>query len=280
MEPLIRRLLSNLRATLCPPWSDQATFLDVFFAYRLLLRRRPEFQSQDHYKARSSLGLARLVTAIMQSEEFRRLWKVGADPLPDLEVMVHYGDRRYWFNLRDREIGHAIARGCYEPQVEALMVANLRSGMNVVDVGANVGFFSLLMGMLVGNGQVHACEPFPANYELLLRNIRENRLEARITAHQVAAYDEPGMDQLYFRADPYNDDLGSMFLSHTEHPGHSSINIHRTRIDDLVPRDLAIHCIKLDVEGSELLYGMERLVSALASNDFRRIKRVLSTSFG
>jgi FkbM family methyltransferase len=264
MHSLHSQLLYNLKRILTSSWSDSATFLDVFFTYRLLLQRTPEFASEDAYKERATIGLNRLVRTVMESEEFRRLWRIGQDPLPDLEVMAEYGDRRYWFNLRDREIGHLIAKGSYEPEVEAVMRATIHDGMNVLDIGANLGFFSILMGKLVGHGQVHALEPFPTNYALLLRNIRENGLEDTVTAHQLAAYGTAGTAYIYFRADSYNDNLGSMFLADQQYHGHSSVEVRCVRVDDLVSPDIPIHCVKIDVEGSELhaLKGMKRILSA------------------
>ena len=51
----------------------------------------------------------------------------------------------------------------------------VRPGMNCLDIGANLGYCSVVIGKLVGRrGSVHSVEPFPANYDLLLRNIKAN----------------------------------------------------------------------------------------------------------
>src|SRR5688572_13621160 len=53
----------------------------------------------------------------------------------------------------------------------------IRPGMVVVDVGANIGYFSLLASTLVGpTGRVYAFEPDPVNCALLRKNVRLNRV--------------------------------------------------------------------------------------------------------
>jgi len=54
----------------------------------------------------------------------------------------------------------------------------VRPGMSVVDIGANIGYYTLLLSQLVGrDGSVTAFEPDPNNYRLLLKNIVFNRVK-------------------------------------------------------------------------------------------------------
>jgi FkbM family methyltransferase len=65
--------------------------------------------------------------------------------------------------------------GMYEPAIARLITRLAQPGMVVADVGANIGYFSLLAARQVGShGKVYAFEPYPGNYELLVKNIEAN----------------------------------------------------------------------------------------------------------
>jgi FkbM family methyltransferase len=70
-----------------------------------------------------------------------------------------------------------IYMGCYEPLNTYRFKRVLQRGMVVVDVGANIGYFTLLAASLVGEeGQVFAIEPWPANFAVLQQSIARNAL--------------------------------------------------------------------------------------------------------
>jgi hypothetical protein len=84
-------------------------------------------------------------------------------------------------------------------------------------------------------------------------------VEGVVHPMQLAAYDRSGEGALFFRADPLNDNFGSMFVSERAQDGHlQSSAISRARIDEVVPRNLPIQFAKIDVEGAEIpaLKGM------------------------
>ncbi len=78
--------------------------------------------------------------------------------------------------VSDHHILEYVARlACYEPEVAWVMMRALRAEDNCVDVGACVGFFTLLMSQLVGpKGTVVSVEPSPDNLERLKRNLDLN----------------------------------------------------------------------------------------------------------
>src|SRR5271155_4050101 len=79
----------------------------------------------------------------------------------------------------ERAILHHLAVGqFYEPAVSAAMLRMIAQADVVVDVGANIGFFSLLMGLLVGpEGRVVGFEPGKNNIPRLITNIALTKLE-------------------------------------------------------------------------------------------------------
>lgn len=65
--------------------------------------------------------------------------------------------------------------GIWEPEISDYITNALTVGDCFIDVGANIGYFSLLAASIVGNtGKVHAIEPSPSIFEVLARNIRRN----------------------------------------------------------------------------------------------------------
>ncbi|OGX15730.1 MAG: hypothetical protein A2166_03120 [Omnitrophica WOR_2 bacterium RBG_13_41_10] len=75
----------------------------------------------------------------------------------------------------------------YEPETSLVFEQIVKPGMTVVDVGANIGYYTLLAAKLVGNeGKVYAFEPNPSFYWLLQKNIRINALDKIVEAFQVA----------------------------------------------------------------------------------------------
>jgi FkbM family methyltransferase len=143
--------------------------------------------------------------------------------------------------------------GSYEAEVQTLLVSLVRPGMVVYDLGANVGFFTLLASRLVGaTGTVYAFEPLPANLEILRRHLALNRC-ANVTVLPAAVSDRDGRAR--FEGSGSTARLGE---------GGDAIEVETARIDtllargDLTPADL----VKLDIEGAELaaLEGMDGLL--------------------
>jgi len=89
-----------------------------------------------------------------------------------------------------------LRRGAREPEQKFLIESTLQPGMVAFDLGANLGYYSIMMARLVGeSGRVYAVEPFPASFRLLGENIRRNRLQ-NVQIENVAIGTEDGEAQL------------------------------------------------------------------------------------
>jgi hypothetical protein len=74
-------------------------------------------------------------------------------------------------------MGVLMGMGNYEPEVRELMKTIIRPGMRCIDAGASTGYYTCLMGTLVGAvGKVHAFEPMPESFRMLNKNVEENNL--------------------------------------------------------------------------------------------------------
>ncbi len=158
---------------------------------------------------------------------------------------------------------HIYKYGVYEEQITRFLLANLRlePGEIVLDVGANIGWYSLLLGRHLPAGVVlHGFEPDPETYALYAANLRLNGLD-QVRAWPCALSDSPGRKTLYRYADK---NTGRNSLLPINQAG--SVEIESVRLDEFVTREgLAaerIRFLKIDVEGYEsvVLRGMGELL--------------------
>jgi len=146
----------------------------------------------------------------------------------------------------------------YEPMTTQVFKSVLRKGMNVIDVGANIGYFSLLASRLVGNnGKVWAIEPEPNNFKNLIENIKLNSMENIIPVGKAASD---------------INDKARLFISREESGEHSLVGIHPQikdtievetfKLDDLVDNH-KVDLIKTDTEGHEVsvLSGASNIIT-------------------
>lgn len=152
---------------------------------------------------------------------------------------------------------HGCWLGSYERNKRVAFEHNVKEGSVVFDLGANVGFYTLLASVLVGErGKVVAFEPVPRNLFYLKSHLRMNRV-TNVTVVEAAVWDADG--ECLFDTGP-NNSMGR--VSRT-----GNLRVRVTTIDRLVSNGelpLPTH-MKIDVEGAELnvLHGS---ISALMAN--------------
>lgn len=132
-----------------------------------------------------------------------------------------------------------------------------RRGGLMVDVGANLGYFSLLWAGANPNNLGIAIEASPRNVEMLRRNIARNHFGARISLVPCAAGRAAGT--LLFDAGP---DAQTGWGSVVPEPGPRTIVIKTVRVDEAVGPSAEIALLKIDTQGSDtwVLYGCEALL--------------------
>jgi len=164
-----------------------------------------------------------------------------------------------WLQLNPRT-GRAVLEGGGEAEVQAALVEHLRPGMTFYDVGANIGFFSLLAARLVGAaGHVVSFEADPEIAARLRANAAKNSL-SWITVEQQAVCAEP-RDVFFQRADAaISPDRGVGHIVDGESPG--AIRVAGVSLDDYTRTAVAPDLVKCDVEGTEVevFRGAQRLL--------------------
>lgn len=151
-------------------------------------------------------------------------------------------------------------RGVYEPETTEYMKQNIESGDVVVDVGANVGYFTLIMARLVGpTGTVHAFEPSDELRSILRRNVTSNGYGGRVMVWSHAVTDFVGKAKFFLN-------LGHGQSSLQPRKGTTSIvEVQTTTLDTILAPWSDIRLVKIDVEGGEagVLRGMLQTMKRL-----------------
>jgi len=148
----------------------------------------------------------------------------------------------------------------YEMATTKLFRQIIKPGMVVVDIGANIGYFTLLAAELVGSsGRVLAFEPESENYSLLQTNIQLNTF-SNIRPIEAAVSNESGSTQLFLSAM----DNGSHSIYGAAARGVSgSRSVATTTLDTYLEMEgwPNVDLVKIDVEGAEtkVLDGMQSL---------------------
>ena len=138
---------------------------------------------------------------------------------------------------------HGCWLGWYERDKQVEFARSVRPGSVVYDIGANVGFYTLLSSVLVGpRGRVFAFEPVPRNLEFLRRHIRLNRL-GNVAVLELAVGEKMGEAT-------FDDTLGT---SQGKLSSGGRLRVQVAAIDDLVSSGVVRppDALKIDVEGAE-----------------------------
>jgi FkbM family methyltransferase len=135
--------------------------------------------------------------------------------------------------------------GEWEPLETQLIKQVLCPGDTFVDVGANIGYFTLLASRLVGpTGRVCAIEANAATFALLQANLELNRC-SNVDAHLLAAGESAGF------ATVVSSDAGNAGGDHAEFAAEAQAgSVAANRLDWLLA-DAVVDLIKLDIEGAE-----------------------------
>lgn len=149
-------------------------------------------------------------------------------------------------------------RGVYEPFETELIKRQIKEGDVVLDLGANIGYYTLIFAKRTGpKGKVFAFEPDPDNFALLGKNIQANGY-CNVVAALQAVSNKTEKIKLYLSKDNKGD-----HRIYDSQDGRPCIDIEAVRLDDYFKNsNQRINFIKMDIQGAEAaaIQGMERLL--------------------
>jgi FkbM family methyltransferase len=247
-----------------------------------MTRPRPFFKDATE-KAAAALSDAKAQASLFISEQRKRL----ADHL-------HRDDLRYQFAMRNRpqseawitdrqsvtqdsedvfrctvagkfalfvpenDIGfghHMRKEGYWEFWLTKHIIETVKAGDHVLDIGANLGYYSVIMADLVGpGGRLDAAEPNPAIFDLLSRSIAENGFTQRTRLHNIALSDVAHEQAAHFCV-PYGEPKNGTLLPPEQDPAYLADvgDVFTVKLGRLDPAQFSkLDFVKIDVEGAEL----------------------------
>lgn len=253
-------MIESPQGRLWPETFDpKATETDILYCFRLLLGRFPAKHEWLGHALQKGCDLQAVVRTYLSSLEFANRGLI-VPPKSSHQWKAMDGFSMY-ASPEDLAVGRVIlAKGIYEPAVTRAFRTRLRPGMTVVDVGANIGYFSLLSASLVGStGSVIAVEPNPRNVKALYASAARNGFR-HVHVFQAAASDECGL--LFLNVDssngtvsPAKGDIDDMLSRET---------VPALTLDTIIEPSRRVDLIKLDTEGAEykVLRGARKFLSA------------------
>jgi FkbM family methyltransferase len=258
----LRPLLRRPAFLLDEPWKipqGPATGEDIFFCFRLLLGRPPNREEWGGHFAQVGGDLDAVVRSYLTSFEFsRRADTLLSHRSTDRVSLATSRDFSIYVQEADTAVSEHVKRDAYEPNVTAVFRGRLRPGMHVLDIGANIGWYTMLAASLVrSSGSVTAIEPNPESAKLLEASRRVNSFD-NVMVLQVAAGRELGLLVLH---GSYSEAMTSAAPDDAAALTNST-TVPSFKVDDLVPRTKNIDLVKIDVQGAEYnaLLGASELI--------------------
>jgi FkbM family methyltransferase len=153
-----------------------------------------------------------------------------------------------------------------EPEQTLLFELMARRARMTIDVGAHVGFYTVIAALANPAGRVYAFEPLERAYKRLATNIALNNL-SNVRAHNVAVSDEDGWADFMHPVTASIPSSSSLSHEFMETVGYelTTSSVRTVRLDSFLPRAERAECdlIKLDTESTEtsVLLGMADLLS-------------------
>lgn len=187
-----------------------------------------------------------------------------AAPTGLTEVKVAAGDLAGYTILLDMQIDKDYWLGTYEPDLQAALPVFIPAGAVIYDVGANIGYVSLLLAKAAGGtGKVFAFEALPSNAEQVRRNVELNGMGSRITVVAKAVTQASGPVRFFVHA---SGGMGKAAGSAGRDDKYQSeITVDGISLDEFCfgQGNPTPQVIKMDIEGGEVmaLPGMKRLLT-------------------
>ena len=239
-------------------YDPRATSDDVSACFRLLLGRAPNKEEWRGHAMQAGQDLAVVVAGYLNSLEFANRGLLRQKPSDDV-LLAELPEFVIYTDVDDAAVGRFVRDNNYELEVTAVFRRFVRRGMGVLDLGANIGYFTLLSAVLVGSsGHVLAIEPNQRNVRLLEASRLANRFE-HVQIVQVAAGEETGLLALHTS---HSNGTTSTLPSDLDALLSARI-VARVPADALVKPEQQVDFIKVDVEGAEYraLLGCQKTIA-------------------
>lgn len=166
-----------------------------------------------------------------------------------------------------------VTNGVIEAPLTKFFINSIKSGQTVVDIGANIGYYTVLAGKLVGNqGKVIGYEANPEIFPLLKDNISMNWLNQQTKLQNKAIYSKESTIKFYTSSKFQGDSSINLSTTNEMNSGkYLSINVEAVSLNKELQNIDSIDLLKIDIEGGEYhaFLGMMELIEQ------KKIKRII-----
>jgi len=222
---------------------------EVVWGYRYILGRDPESDVVVRTHA-ATKDVPAFRDALLRSKEFAGI-SIQFDHPCWVAAPVFGGARLMWIDLRDRYVSLGCLHDAYEPVETRFVRGILKENDVFVDVGANVGWYTMLASTVIGDGgQIHAFEPRRPIVDYLQRTVALNGLEKVITVYPIGLSNETKSESLMWGAT--SDNGGSASFARDDASADMVCQTIEVQSLDNLCLD-HVDVIKIDVEGAEPL---------------------------
>jgi len=192
---------------------------------------------------RLQVGL--VLSAILDTLAYSVFPQLALSPRTYVSGVVYFKNCDVYFYVRKFSDDIYNVMPGREGDVNMLILKSLSEGDVFIDVGANIGYYSILAARIVGErGQVIALDPVPDTVKVLDLNIKLNNLR-NIKTIPKAAWSNSAPLNIYVPGGCYG------WASPVKRLGSKSLTVDAVPLDDVSEKIPAIKLLKIDVEGSE-----------------------------
>lgn len=165
------------------------------------------------------------------------------------------GELKFRVKTEDVVGRHIYKYGRHEPQLTEWLRSTLKpqDGDLLIDIGANIGWYTLLFETLCRGttAEVHAFEPAPDNLDLIRYNLQQNQAK-HVTLHEMGLSDNSDGAALHLFSDANRGRHSLLPIN-----DHDTVEIRTARLDDVLEAtqrsDRPVRLMKIDIEGFELV---------------------------
>jgi FkbM family methyltransferase len=191
-------------------------------------------------------GRGRVTTALTSL-----LLKAGAEPIVETKMRAGH---RMRLDCRVPTYRWALFSGKYDDERRSALLSFLRPGGAALDVGANIGLYSIPMALGVRSvgGRLAAVEPLPVNVQWLRHNLAINNCADVVDVFEIGLSDECGEAELVL-AEDFQGSVGNATIASRElyGPQFSRTTIRLDTLDRIWPSMQRLDIVKVDIEGHE-----------------------------
>lgn len=173
-----------------------------------------------------------------------------------------FGKYIFYYLENDKYIGQRIALEKYEPYETQLILRQTKKGNTVIDVGANIGYYTILLADKVEKtGKVYAFEPDKTNFEILKKNVETNNLK-NVEIINAAVGNKTGKIKLHKSKENLGDHkLYKTPLGCAASPLDEGETVKIIKLDEFIKEKIDV--IKIDTQGwePEVIKGAKKIIA-------------------